>query len=163
MSLTQARLDALSCSIPYMKNNQVLVVASSSSVKTAGDLAGKTLALQKDSDAAAALDQNADFKASLGAVTPCESSQAALSALQNGEADAALVDQSAASYAILQGAGCRMLEEPFKAGEYGVGFRRDDPLCGQVNAILGILSYDGTLAQIADKWFQADVNIVPVP
>ena len=122
LSITPERLEAMSISIPYMKNEMVVTVLKDSPYKTLSDLAGKRLGLQTGSTAEDALNAAADFKASLGEV-------------------------------------CYF--ETLAGEEYGIGFRKGDvALTEAVNAALTELAQDGTLAEIASKWFSQDMTIV---
>ena len=54
-----------------------------------------------------------------------------------------------------------VLEDTLAAEEYGIGFRKGDVAPTEaVNAALTELAQDGTLAEIASKWFSQDMTIV---
>ncbi len=100
MTLTEERLEAMSCSIPYMENEQVLVVMSDSGIQSKADLAGKTLALQAGSSAEEALESDTEFMNSLGSINRFEDNMLALMDLEQGSSDAVLVDSIVANYYI---------------------------------------------------------------
>ena len=180
LSITPERLEAMSISIPYMKNEMVVTVLKDSPYKTLSDLAGKRLGLQTGSTAEDALNAAADFKASLGEVCYFEENAAAdfkaslgevcyfeenataLMDLSNGGVDAVLVDFVVADYYITaMDADYVLLDETLAGEEYGIGFRKGDvALTEAVNAALTELAQDGTLAEIASKWFSQDMTIV---
>ena len=152
----------MSISIPYMKNEMVVTVLKDSPYKTLSDLAGKRLGLQTGSTAEDALNAAADFKASLGEVCYFEENATALMDLSNGGVDAVLVDFVVADYYITaMDADYVLLDETLAGEEYGIGFRKGDiALTEAVNAALTELAQDGTLAEIASKWFSQDMTIV---
>lgn len=97
MTLTEERLEAMSCSIPYMENEQVLVVMSDSGIQSKADLAGKTLALQAGSSAEEALESDTEFMNSLGSINRFEDNMLALMDLEQGSSDTVLVDSIVAN------------------------------------------------------------------
>ncbi len=103
MTLTDARKESMSCSIPYMKNEQVIVVMGDSTYQTKEDLAGKSLALQTGSSAEEALASAADFKASLGNVNTFKDNMTCFMDLEQGSSDAVLVDSIVADWYIQTG------------------------------------------------------------
>lgn len=103
MTLTDERKETFSCSAPYMKNKQIIVVMADSGIKTMDDLKGKKLVLQTGSSAEEALDANADFKASLGAVNTMDTNLNCFMDLEQGSSDAVLVDSIVADWYITTG------------------------------------------------------------
>ena len=149
-------------SIPYVENNQVLVVRADSNYATRADLAGKKLTLQSGSSAEAALDNNAEFKNSLGEIITHENNLNCLMELDSGTCDVALMDETVASYQITQKDGAyKIIDESLAPEKYGIGFRKDDTeLCEQVNETLRAMKEDGTLAKISNEWFGKDITVV---
>ena len=103
MTLTDERLEEMSCSDPYMSNDQVVVVMSDSGIESLDDMAGKKLALQKGSSAEEALDKNEEFKSSLGEVNGFSENMTAFMDLEQGTSDGVLVDSIVANYYISTG------------------------------------------------------------
>lgn len=91
-----------------------------------------------------------------------EENATALMDLSNGGVDAVLVDFVVADYYITaMDADYVLLDETLAGEEYGVGFRKGDvALTEAVNAALTELAQDGTLAEIASKWFSQDMTFV---
>jgi polar amino acid transport system substrate-binding protein len=162
LSITPERQEAMNISIPYMKNAMVVTVLKGSDYQTQADLSGKRLGLQTGSTAEDALNAAEDFKASLGEIYYFEENATALMDLSNGGLDAVLVDFVVADYYITElGADYVMLDETLAGEEYGIGFRKGDiALTEAVNNALLELAQDGTLAEIAAKWFSQDMTIV---
>lgn len=162
MSITPERQENMSLSLPYLKNEQVLVVRAGSGYKTLADLAGKNLGLQAGSSADDALTAAADFKATLKAVMPYEDNTVALLDLGNGGVDAVLVDSVVAEYYIAaMGVDYVILDEALAGEEYGIGFRKGDAaLTAAVNEALLAMAQDGSLEEITVKWFGENVSII---
>ena len=146
---------------PYMQNEQVFVVRAGSDIKTKEDLAGKTLAYQKDSSASAALEKNPEFMATLGNSTQTDTNLNALLEVQTGSVDAALLDSTMAEYNITrQGGQYEILEEPLSAENYGIGYKLGNTeLRDKVQGALDAMVADGTFATISNEWFGRDVSI----
>ena len=103
MTLTPERLEAMTCSDPYMKNEQVIVVRADSEYTSLESLAGKSLALQTGSSAENALEAATDFKASLGQVNSFKDNLTCFMDLEQGSSDAVLVDSIVAGWYIQTG------------------------------------------------------------
>ena len=103
MTLTDERLETMSCSDPYMANEQVIVVRKDSGITSQEDLAGKKLCLQAGSSAEGALDAAADFKASLGSVNTFADNMTCFMDLEQGSSDAVLVDSIVAGWYMTSG------------------------------------------------------------
>ena len=81
--------------------------------------------------------------------------------LESGMSDAVLVDEVVANYYIsAQKKPFRVLEDKLAQEEYGIGFRKDDPLRDKVNNELIAMAKDGSLAEISEKWFGSDVTTI---
>lgn len=103
MTLTDERLESMSCSAPYMSNGQVLVVMDSSGYVTEEDLADKRLALQAGSSAQDALDANSDFKGTLAEINTFSNNLECFMDLEQGGVDAVLIDSIVANWYIATG------------------------------------------------------------
>ena len=103
MTLTQERIDAMSCSAPYLKNEQVLVVKADSDIATLADLAGKNIALQAGSSAEDALKGATELNASIAAANTFADNMLCFMDLNQGASDAVLVDSIVANWYIASG------------------------------------------------------------
>ena len=146
----------------YMINDQVVVVKNDSDIKSLADLAGKTVAVQKDSSGLAALNDNADLKNSFGELVEMDSYLNALMELEMGSIDAIVMDEIVARYEIqTSGKPFSVLDEAVASEEYGVGFLKgNESLRDEVQKAMDDMAADGTMAQISEKWFGSDVTIV---
>lgn len=168
LSKTAKRDQEFSLSIPYMKNNQILLVKSGTPYKGLGSLAGKSVGVQSDSSAETALKENQDFTNTLKEVVKIDDYSKAVMEIQNGTVDAVAIDEVVARYYLTQktGAYAVLQEENGKDAslaveDYVIGFRKgDDALRAKVESALKEMSADGSLAKLSEKWFGKDVTTV---
>ena len=158
------REDQYTWSDPYMDNSQVFVVREDSGIKSTADLAGKTIEVQADSSAEAALneEENASLTSTFGTLQATPDYDTALMDLEMGAVDAIAMDSTVADYKITSG-GMKLivLDEPFASEKYAVGFKLGNTeLRDKVNDTLKEMAADGTLAKISEKWFGEDVTII---
>lgn len=144
---------------PYFEAGVVAVVPiGSTSVQSLGDLAGRRLAVEWGSEgdvqARALLRRFPDVR-----ILPQETAQAALQAVADGQADAALVDHiSALQFQAAGGAVqiARAGEGPLvvASNPYVIAMPRRAPILQrEVNAVLTAMQADGRLLALAEKWF----------
>ena len=146
----------------YMENNQVVVVNADSDIKSLADLAGKKVAVQKDSSGLAALEENSALTDTFGELVKTDSYLTALMDLESGGVDAIVMDEIVARYEIqTSGKNMVVLDEAIASEEYGVGFLLGNTeLRDEVQAALEEMAKDGTLAEISNKWFGTDVTTI---
>lgn len=162
-SMTPAREEALSMSMPYMANEQVLVVRNDSTYKTLADLAGAKLGVQAESSAVDALNAAEEFKASLADVAEFDMNTVLLMDLAQGGVDVALLDVIVAGYymSTKEDADFRVLEEALAPEYFAIGFRKEDvELTEVVNAALIDLAFNGVLEEISTDWFTSDITTI---
>ncbi|MBH1942061.1 amino acid ABC transporter substrate-binding protein [Mobilitalea sibirica] len=161
-SVTEERLANMTLSKPYMENSLSFVVVNGSSIATKADLAGKALAVQSGSSAEKSLDldENKEFKATLGSINGFSDYVTALMDLETGNSDAVLMDAVVANYMINDmGKDFVLLEDNLMAEDYAIGFRKgEEALKNAVEEALTELKEDGTMAEISEKWFGYDVT-----
>ncbi len=149
---------------PYVDNSQVFVVAANSGIAAKADLSGKQVAVQKDSSALAALNdeeaaENIALRDSFARLVEYADYNTAFMDLEQGAVDAVAIDIGVANYQIAQreeGAYI-MLEEALATEQYGVGFLLgNEELCKSVQDTLNKMVEDGKFAEIAEKWGLTD-------
>lgn len=149
---------------PYMKNKQVLMVLDGSSYQTLANLAGKVIAVQKDSSAANALDSAEAFKATIKnqKAVEFEDNLKARLDLDVKQSDALVIDEVVAKDLMSKNQGkYRILSETLTDEDYGVGFRiGDDALKNKIEETLIAMSKDGKMAEISTKWFGGDITTI---
>lgn len=155
MTLTEEVLAGMSCTAPYVKNKQVVVMKAENTGKytTLDELKAAGLSFVAESGSAgenAIKDNGLDADGKYLAVQ--KQSDALLEVL-SGAADACVIDSTMAgatvgkgSYAALS-AGLLLTEE-----DYGIGFRKGSDLTATVEGIIADLKADGTLATLAAKY-----------
>ncbi|MBE6472426.1 MAG: transporter substrate-binding domain-containing protein [Coriobacteriaceae bacterium] len=144
---------------PYMLNEQVIVVASGSDVKSLKDLAGKKVITQAGSaafDLLSADGDQADLAKTFdgGAVQTIADYNNAFLQLESGAIDAVACDLSIAQYQISQtGSKYVQLGENLTSEHYAVGFKTgDDSTAKTVTDSLKKLDSDGTVKKLCEKY-----------
>lgn len=166
-SKTPDREKTFNLSIPYMKNNQIILIKTGSSYKGLDSLAGKTVCVQSDSSAETALNNpaNAAFKKSLKDVVKIDDYSKAVLEIQNGTIDAIAIDEVVARYYLTNNPGAYAILQDkngkdisLAVEDYVVGFRKNDEALKQkINDTLKEMAKDGTASKISQKWFGKDV------
>jgi polar amino acid transport system substrate-binding protein len=84
---------------------------------------------------------------------------AALMDLEAGRLDVVVVDEVVGRYYVnKKPENYVVLADDFGTEDYGVGFRKDDEATrNKINDVLTAMKKDGKAAEIAQKWFGADV------
>lgn len=148
----------------YMDNSQVVVVKKDSGIASLADLAGKTVLVQTDSSAQAALldEENEEMKALVASFKGLETIadyNTAMMELESGAVDAIGMDIFVAKYQIEGKEDTyEILDDHISTEQYGVGFYKENTaLRDEVEGILMEMADDGTFAEISDKWFGLDV------
>ena len=157
-TITDARKEKVNFTTPYLNNKQIIVTLSDSPVNTKADLAGLSVAVQKESSAYDAVTADAEFTAALNGSEPVQfdTNNEAFMDLEAGRTDAIVVDEVLARYYMkLRGAeNYKVLEDNFGEEEYGIGVRKSDAvLIEKINAALEEMKTDGTYDEIKDRWF----------
>lgn len=161
------REDDYTWSVPYVDNSQVFVVAEDSGITTKADLAGKTVGVQADSSALAALEdeesqENLDLAASFAALNQFADYNTGFMELEAGSIDALAMDIGVANYQIKDREGYTILtgnngSEYLATEQYGIGFLKgNDELKDQVETTLMEMVDDGTFMEIAEKYDLTD-------
>lgn len=164
LTITPERQEQMLFSIPYLANEQILVVMSDSGITAADQLAGKVLGTQAGSSSVDVLDANPELKDSLAEIALSDDFVAALMDLKLGGIDVLLIDSVVGNYYISQQDdpdAFSVLPEVLEAEEYGIAFRLgEQTLADAVSEQLIAMSEDGTLDAIRANWFANDITIV---
>lgn len=163
-TINEERKKKVDFSVPYLKNKQVIVTLSNSDIKAKKDLEGKKVGAQNESSAISAMEKEEDLYNSFngGSAITFEDNNQALMDLEAGRIDAVVADEILVRYYIrLKGEDkFNILDDNFGEEEYGVGIRKGDTeMVDAFNKAYKELQDDGTLAQISNKWFDADITI----
>lgn len=160
------REDDYTWTVPYIDNSQVVVVKKGSSIKSLSDLKNKTVAVQSDSSALAALTgddatkANKKLAASFKDLQQVADYNTALMNLESGAVDAVCMDNGVAQYNVKNSPDkYKLLEDTVSTEQYAVGFKKGNTaLKNLVEETLLKMYNDGTVKEIAEKY--SDYNIV---
>ena len=156
MTITPERAEAMSISVPYMANKQVLVAKAENAdaYSTPGNLEDKIVVAEAES-AGEGVATGDNYFASANYVA-VDTMAKALLEVSSGTADACVVDYVAAIGMIGEGTDYADLEtvdtDDFSPEEYGVAFRKGSDVTEMANAAMKALAEDGTLKAIAEKY-----------
>ena len=164
LTITPERKEQMTFTMPYVANEQIMVVMADSGIASAADVAGKVLGTQAASASVDALDANPAVKDSLAEITLSDDFVAALMDLRLGGIDVLLIDSTVGNYYIAQQADPKsflVLPEVLQAEEYGIAVRKgEQTLADAINAQLIAIQEDGTLDTIRAAWFANDVTTI---
>lgn len=157
------REDQYTWSEPYVDNSQVFAVAAGSGIEKKSDLKDKVVAVQKDSSALAALNdeenaENIALRDSFKELIEYADYNTAFMDLEQGAVDAVAIDIGVAKYQIesREEGAFLMLEgddNMLATEQYGVGFLLgNEDLRDKVQATLDEMVADGTFDKIAAEW-----------
>lgn len=150
MTLTNEVKNAMNCSVPYVVNAQVVVMAADklADYATVESLAGLTFAAEAGSAGAAAIVDAGYTPVEVGTQTD------ALMEVAAGSADACVIDITMAN--AMTGEGTSYADLGYSLAltteEYGIGFRKDSDVTAKVNEVIAGLYADGTLPALAEKY-----------
>ena len=164
LTMTPERIEQMTFSIPYLANEQILVVRSDSGIASEADLSGKVLGTQAGSSSVDVLNANPDLMAAIGEPQLYDDFVTALMDLKLGGIDVLLIDSVVGNYYIAQQddpTQFTVLPEVLEAEEYGIAFRKgEQTLADAVSQQLIDMFKDGTLDTIRAKWFANDITLV---
>lgn len=146
-------------SVPYVDNSQVFVVKASSNITSQADLEGKSVGVQKDSSALAALEGDAaTLCETFGELIQYADYNTAFMDLEAGATDAVAIDKGVADYQLKErGDEYVILDEQLATEQYAIGFLLGNTeLKDEVEAVLLEMVADGTFATIAQKYELTD-------
>ncbi len=159
MTVTDELEAALTLSLPYVQNYQVIAIRAENAnkYKTTADLKDAKI----DAEAGSAGEQaiQADENLSKAAYTSVPMQTEALKEVKTGAADACVLDFVLAKAMVGQGDYADLAVIPdlrLSVEEYAIGFRKDDALAEQVNTAIVDLYKDGTLMKLAEKYGLAE-------
>lgn len=142
---------------PYVNNSQVFVTGSNSGINNQAGLAGKVIAVQKDSSALAAInsDENKALKSSFKKVVEFGDYNTAFMELEMGSVDAIAMDIGVAKAQMTSRNNNKfvILNDYLSSEKYGVGFLLgNEKLRDKVEKTLLEMLKDGSFMKIAKKW-----------
>ena len=150
MTLTPEVESAASCSNPYMRNAQVVVLPADKAEEypDIDSMSGLTFAVEAGSAGEGVVEE-------LGfAATPVQTQSNALMEVAAGTSDAAVIDLLMAYAMVGEGTGYEDLTYTISLNEeqYGVAFRTGSDLVGALNDFFAAAYNDGTMDQLAETY-----------
>ena len=152
------REDEYAWTDPYVDNSQVFVVKADSGIATFADLAGKSVAVQTDSSAEAALKEAPELTATFKELLTTADYNTAFMNLDSNAVEAIAMDIGVAKYQMESRDGeYKILDDVLSAEQYAVGFAKNNTeLRDKVQKTLDEMRKDGKFAEIAEKWDLTD-------
>lgn len=162
-SITPARAERIAFAGPYYGSQAaILVRADNTDINGLADLAGKTVATQQNSTGVTLLESEAPEATVLG----LPDHQQALTALQQGNADAYVIDQSLLMNAVVSNDDVKIVGEPFGPADlYGIGVNKNSDAVAFINEFLDKIIEDGTWAELWQLTIgdRTGLDTVPTP
>ncbi len=157
-TITEERQKEVLFTRPYLKNNQIIVVAADSDIATKADLAGREVGLQSGSSAMDALSAD-PINEQIKACSEYENNVYALNDLKIGRVEAVIVDEVVGKfYVSKEPESFKVLDESLAAEEYGIGVKMgNEELLNELQKAIDEMIADGTAAEISTKWFGEDI------
>lgn len=158
MTLDAEREANMNCTVPYVKNAQVVVVKAGTEYTDTASLAGKTVVAEVGSAGEAQIIGGEDSEPDAGLAqadyvgksvqTDC------LMEVKAGTADAAVLDLTLANAMTGEGTDYADLEivDELAVENYGVAFRKGSDVRDAVNEIFAEMVADGSLKALADQY-----------
>ena len=159
LTILEERKEKILFTDPYMVNKQIIIVKAGSPIKTKADMAGKVVGAQEGSSAVTAMQKDKELSSQFKETKLFGDNIAALMDVDAGRLDVVVVDEVVGRYLVNKKPdNYVVLADDFGTEDYGVGFRKDDEATrNKVNDALNEMKKDGKAAEIAQKWFGADV------
>lgn len=160
-TITADRIKEVEFTKPYLNNQQVLVVANDSKVKTKADLEGKVVGAQVESAGLDALNADTDLVASVANIPEYDDYNMALLDLGTSRLDALAIDKIYIGYTMAQNPGkYRVLDESLSDEYYGIGCAKGAvALREAIDKALDELYADGSIEELSTKWFGENIVI----
>ena len=152
MTITGERARVLDFSSPYFDAKQALITPRGSGLDELTELAGQRVGVQKDTTGETFM---SDFAPDTAQVTAYADAAGLQTALDAGEIDAAMLDNTVSGEFVSSNPRLKLARE-FDTGEqYGMAVKKDGnvPLLREINSILAGLRDDGSYDKIYDRYF----------
>lgn len=151
MTITDERKKVVTFSDPYYTSGLIIMVKKdNNTVKNIADLKGKRIAAQ--------IGTTGEMKARSvegATVTTFNTQDEAALELKNGGVDAIIGDAPVVEYYLAKGGNefAMVVGEKMEAEQYGMAFKKDSKLAGELNKALDELKKNGEFEKLNAKWF----------
>ncbi len=153
MTIEEDRLASVNFSIPYVNAGQVIIVKNDSDIKSAQDLANKTIGVQLGTTGDSYVTDNIENS------TPERYNKGfeAVQALIQDKVDAVVIDgEPAKSYVKANEGAIKILDEQLTEEEYAIAVNKDnESLLNAVNSILTEMKDNGKITEISNKYLNS--------
>lgn len=152
MTLTDDIMENTSCTEPYAKNAQVIVMKKDAAYTGTADLVSASIAYEAGSAGQDTIE--AEENLSQADLVPKTVQADCLPEVEAGNCQAAVLDLTLANAMIGEGTSYTDLEikDELNVEEYGVAFRKGSDVAAAVNDAFAQLREDGTMQALADKY-----------
>ncbi len=161
-SITPARLERIDFAGPYYSSQAgIMVKADNTDITGVGDLAGKTVATQAGSTGETVIAKYAPE----ATVLALPDNAQALQAVQQGRADAYVIDQTLLLNNVVKDpTNLKVVGEPFgDADLYGIGVPKGSDAAAFINTFLKTIEDDGTWLKLWQTTIQAQTKVTSEP
>ncbi len=160
MTVTDERKEQVDFTQTYATGVQVIIVKEDSPIKTADDL----LAEGANNKIGVQLATTGDLYCTwdiedegLGKVERYNKGADAVMALNSGKVDCVVIDNEPAKVFVANNPGLKILDTEYITEDYAAAVSKDNPeLLAEIDAALGELIADGTVAKIIEKYIPAE-------
>lgn len=153
LTVTDERKEQVNFSETYAQGVQVIIVKEGSDIKTADDLAGKTIGVQ--SGTTGDIYCTGDYGQEN--VKQFPNGSLAVQALANDQVDCVVIDNEPAKNFVAANEGLAILETEYITEDYAAAFAKENTaLLDAFNAALKMLQDDGTVASIIGEYIKAE-------
>ena len=158
MTLDAQKEANMNCTVPYVKNAQVVVIKTGTEYTDTSSLIGKTVAAEVGSAGEAQIiggeDVEPDANLAQADYVGKSVQTDCLMEVKAGTADAAVLDMTLANAMTGEGTDYEDLEivDELAVENYGVAFRKGSDIRDAVNDIFAEMAADGSLQALADKY-----------
>ncbi len=153
MTVTDERKQAVNFTQTYATGVQVIIVKDGSDIKTADDLEGKMIGVQKGTtgDIYCTDDYGQEN------VKQFDNGALAIEALKNGQVDCVVIDNEPAKNFVKANAGLKILDTEYVSEDYAAAIAKENTeLLDAVNKAMDELKADGTIDKIIKKYIPAE-------
>ena len=160
MTVTEERMQSVDFSESYATGVQVVIVKEDSAITTADDLFAEGANTKIGVQLATTGDLYCTWDIEdegLGSVERFNKGADAVMALNSGKVDCVVIDNEPAKVFVQNNPGLKILDTEYAIEDYAIAVAKDKPeLLEKIDAALGELIADGTVAKIIEKYIPAE-------
>ncbi len=153
MTVTEERKEEADFSTPYYAATQVMIVKEDSDITKASDMEGKRIrVIQGYTGETCVVEMGYDYES-------FKKGTEAVLELVNGKCDVVVIDSATAKKYVSDNEGLKIVEDPaaFEGEEYAIAVKKGNTeLLEQINKVLEKMLADGTIAELAVKYTEAE-------